>query len=96
MAGIEPSSPLCAKATTMKAPFGHVLVGYGGGGSSPCGENPLPAANDPRRWIYQTAAKGKTLASIISAAFAYPPPIPSRKCRCESGLSEGTKHVISA
>jgi len=29
------------------------------------GDNPLPAANGPRRWIYQAAAKGKTLASII-------------------------------
>jgi hypothetical protein len=42
------------------------------------------------------ATTGSSPASIISAALAYPPPIPSRKCRCKSGLPDGTRQVMSA
>lgn len=42
------------------------------------------------------AILGTKLASIISAALAYPPPFPSRKIKCEVTLFGGTKQVISA
>jgi hypothetical protein len=48
------------------------------------------------RASYDDDAKGSSLASIISAALVYPPSIPSKKCKCESGLPEGTRQVMSA